>query len=215
MQEREFFARTVLWDVGAPVGQIFFPLSGLISIRVPTGTRVIEVANIGREGAAGVSEGSGGLPVLTQAVTQVPGRFMVMSTEAFATCLRQDEEVRRAAEICNAWLLLQSQRIAACNSVHAIEARFCRWLLRASDALDEDIVPVIQGTISQMLGVRRTTITLIARRIELRGAITYSRGKIVIRDRASLEAVACDCHRTLSRIHWPSELTKRGRPSPD
>jgi CRP-like cAMP-binding protein len=213
IREREFAGRILLWDTGGPAGQIFFPLSGLISIRMPTGDgHVIEVANVGREGAAGVQEGSGTLPVLTQAVVQVPGRFMAISTEAFAACMNQNDEILRAAKACWGWLLLQSQRIGACNSVHGAEARFCRWLLRASDALGEEEVPVIQETISKMLGVRRTTITLIAQRLELRGAISYGRGKIVIRDRASLEAAACDCHRTLGRTHWPSELmrTKEG-----
>jgi CRP-like cAMP-binding protein len=207
MKEREFSERIVLWEPGDPAGRIFFPLSGLISIRIPTGGgHVIEVANVGREGAAGIEEGSGAFPVLTQAAVQFPGRFMVISTEAFAVCMQENPEIRRVAELCNSWLLLQSQQIGACNSAHEVEARFCRWLLRASDAVDEENVPVIQESISQLLGVRRTTITMIARRFALRGAIRYSRGRIFIRDRASLEAAACHCHRTLGRIYWPSEL---------
>jgi CRP-like cAMP-binding protein len=142
MKERGLPERTLLWEPSDPAGKIFFPLSGLISIRMSTGDRhLIEVATIGREAAAGVQEGVGLLPVLTQAVVQVPGLFMTISTDAFTACTHENEEIRRAARLCKAWRLLQSQQIGACNSVHEVEARFCRWLLRASDALDEETVP--------------------------------------------------------------------------
>jgi hypothetical protein len=62
------------------------------------------------------------------------------------------------AEVCTGWLLLQSQQMAACNAVHSAEARFCRWLLRASDALDARTVTVTRETIANALGVRRTTL---------------------------------------------------------
>ena len=96
--------------------------------------------------------------------------------------------------------------MAACNAVHAAEARLCRWLLRASDALGARTVTVTQEMIANALGIRRTTATLIAQQLQLRGTISYSRGKIAIRDRADLEATACDCHHVLDRSHWPSEL---------
>jgi CRP-like cAMP-binding protein len=210
LKEQEFSDRIALWDAGTPAARIFFPLSGLISIRMPTKDGpAIEVASIGREAAAGIPGGSTGVfPVLTQAVIQAPGRFMSISIQAFAACVNQNEEIRRVAGICRGWVLLQSQQIGACNSVHAVEARFCRWLLRASDALDDESVPVIQETIAQMLGVRRTTVTPIAQRFELRGVISCARGKIVIRDRVALQAAACDCHRTLGRANWPSELIR-------
>jgi CRP-like cAMP-binding protein len=209
LREREFAGRSVLWDAGAQPGQIFFPLSGLISIRVPTKDgHAIEVASVGREGAAGIRDGLGMLPVLTQAVILVPGRFMSISAEALVGCVQQNEEIRRAVAVCRGWVLLQSQQIGACNAVHAVEARFCRWLLRASDALDEESVPVTQEMIAKMLGVRRTTVTLITQRFELRAMIDNSRGKVVIRDRAAVEATACDCYHRLGHAYWPSALLR-------
>ena len=114
------------------------------------------------------------------------------------------------AEVATGWLLLQSQQMAACNAVHPAEARFCRWLLRASEALDTATVSVTQEMIAHALGIRRTTATLIAQQLQLRGTISYSRGKIAIRDRAGLQAAACDCCRALARAHWPSELLRGG-----
>jgi CRP-like cAMP-binding protein len=207
LRGREFDEGTVLWQAGHPAGLVFFPVSGIISIGVPTKDgHVIEVAMIGREGAAGFPDRSGLLPLVTQAVTVAAGRFVSISAQAFAAAEYESEDIRRIAEVCTGWLLLQSQQMAACNAVHAAEARLCRWLLRASDALDAETISVTQEMIAHALGIRRTTATLIAQQLQLRGTISYSRGKILIRDRADLQAAACDCCRALSRAHWPSEL---------
>jgi CRP-like cAMP-binding protein len=207
--EHEFDEGTVLWHAGHAAGLVFFPVSGFISIGVPTKDgHVIEVAVIGREGAVGFEDRAGAL--MTQAVTHAPGRFLSISAQAFAAAAQESEDIRRIAEVSTGWLMLQSQQMAACNAVHSAEARFCRWLLRASDALAEEKVPVTQEMIAQALGIRRTTATLIAQQLQMRGAIAYSRGKIAIRDRSALQAAACDCHRVLARSYWPSELLRNG-----
>jgi CRP-like cAMP-binding protein len=204
-RELEYREGTALWDAGDQVRQIVFPISGTISIRVPTRDgHGIEVATIGHEGAVGFQDN--GLPAVTQAVVQAPGRFMCIAAQAFDMAARKDEDIRRLADICNGWLLLQSQQTAACNAVHAADSRFCRWLLRASDALGADTVLVTQEAIAQALGIRRTTVTLIAQQLQLGGAISYRRGRVAIRDRANLQAAACDCYHKLDRSRWPSEL---------
>jgi CRP-like cAMP-binding protein len=204
-RELDYPEGTALWDAGDQVRQVVFPVSGTISIRVPTNDgHGIEVATIGREGAVGFHDD--GLPSVTQAVVQAPGRFISIPAQAFSAAAQKDEEIRRLADICNGWLLLQSQQTAACNAIHAADARFCRWLLRASDALGADTVLVTQEAIAQALGIRRTTVTLIAQQLQLRGAISYRRGRVAIRDRANLQAAACDCHHKLDRSRWPSEL---------
>jgi CRP-like cAMP-binding protein len=208
--EHEFDEGTVLWHAGHAAGLVFFPVSGFISIGVPTTDgHVIEVAVIGREGAVGFEDRSGA--PMTQAVTHAPGRFLSISAQAFAVAAQESEDIRRIAEVSTGWLLLQSQQMAACNAVHSAEARFCRWLLRASEALDTEAVSVTQEMIANALGIRRTTATLIAQQLQSRGTISYSRGKIAIRNRADLEAAACDCQRVLGRAHWPSELLQGRR----
>jgi CRP-like cAMP-binding protein len=203
--ELDYQEGTALWDAGDQVHQIVFPVSGTISMRVPTKDgHGIEVAIIGHEGAVGFHDDV--LPAVTQAVVQAPGRFICIAAQAFAAAAQNDEEIRRLADICNGWLLLQSQQMAACNAIHAADARFCRWLLRASDALGADTVPVTQEAIAQAMGTRRTTVTLIAQHLQLRGAISYRRGRVAIRDRAGLQATACDCYHKLDSSRWPSVL---------
>jgi CRP-like cAMP-binding protein len=192
------------WNVGDEISDIFFPVSGMISIRVLTSDgHAIEVATVGRQGAAGLYEQVGRAPVLTQGVVAVSGRFTRISGSAFGTAVRENIEIRSLAAACDSWLLRQSQQIAACNAAHPADARFCRYLLRASDALASDIVPLTQETIAQSLGIRRTTATLIAQDLQQRGIISYRRGKIIINNRVRLEGATCDCYAMLGRRHWP------------
>jgi CRP-like cAMP-binding protein len=203
---------TVLWDTGDEVGDAFFPVSGMISIRVLTREgHTIEIATAGREGAAGLYDHAGRPPTLTQAIVAVSGRFVRVSALAFGVALRDSREIRHLAAVCDSWLHRQCQQTAACTASHAADRRFCRHLLRASDALATNLIPLTQEAIAQSLGIRRTTATLIAQDLQQRGIISYRRGKIVINDRAKLEAAACDCYAALGRRHWPAFILTGSR----
>ena len=91
-------------------------------------------------------------------------------------------------------LLAQVQQTAACNALHAMEARLARWLLQTRDRIDSDVLPLTQDFLSQMLGVQRTTVTLVARQLQQAGLIQNRRGRIVVVDRNGLEDVACECY---------------------
>ena len=86
------------------------------------------------------------------------------------------------------------QQTAACNALHTMESRLARWLLQTRDRVYSDVLPLTQEFLSQMLGVRRTTITLVARQLEQAGVIQTRRGRIVVVDRKGLEDVACECY---------------------
>jgi CRP-like cAMP-binding protein len=188
-------------------------MSGTISIRVlARDGNGIEVATIGPEGAAGFHDAANTIPVLTQAVVQASGRFATISAAAFQGAAQGCDELRRLAALCKAWLLLQSQLTAACNAAHSADARFCRWLLRMSEALDLDCIRVTQEAIAEALGLRRTTVNLIAQQLQRKGAISCGRGKIVIRDRGNLRSAACGCYPMLGRNQWPSELLRASDP---
>ena len=209
LQETDIREGTLLWDVGVDSRRIFFPISGIISVRMPTRDgHGIDVATIGPEGAAGFHEGAGTVPVWTQAVVQAAGRFATITGAAFQAAAIEFEELGQLAAVCKAWLLLQSQRAALCNAVHSADARFCRWLLRTSDALGLDIVRVTQEAIAEALGIRRTTANLIAQQLQWKGTISCGRGKIAIRDRAGLQSAACECYSVLGPSYWPSELLR-------
>ena len=96
-------------------------------------------------------------------------------------------------------LLIQVQQTAACNALHAVEARLSRWLLQARDRLDSNTIALTHEFLSQMLGVRRTTVTVVANVLQQAGLIRYHRGQIEIVDRPGLEARACECYEAIRR----------------
>jgi CRP-like cAMP-binding protein len=106
-------------------------------------------------------------------------------------------------------LLAATQQTAACNSLHDAEQRLARWLLQAQDLVGEgETIPFTQEFLSHMLGVRRTTVTLVAGLLQSARVIQYRRGRIEILDRAALERASCECY---SVIHT---LAQRSAPVP-
>jgi CRP-like cAMP-binding protein len=209
LRYRDFPEGSVLWDAGAPTERVYFPLSGVISMVLPVKDGSgIEVASVGREAVAGL--GLGQSRSLTQGITLISGTLSYISATQLAAAARQNEEISRVTAICSDWLLAQAQQFAACNAVHPADARFCRWLLQAAERVEGEVIPSTQETIAQALGIRRTTVTLIAQGLQMEGMISYRRGKIRIRNREGLRNAACDCCNALGRAYWPAERLKGG-----
>jgi CRP-like cAMP-binding protein len=93
----------------------------------------------------------------------------------------------------NEALLAQTQITAACNALHNVEQRFCRWLLQTWERSEDDTVTLTQEFLGEMLGVRRTSVTDIASKLQAEGLIQYRRGRIEVLDRPELEKRSCDC----------------------
>ena len=119
------------------------------------------------------------------------------------------ENSKAVREVClgyNEVLLLQARVTAACNILHPVESRFCRWLLQSADRAESETVSLTQDFLAEMLGVRRTSVTDVASKIQKTGAITYTRGVIKILDRGALERLSCECYRKL-REDCGAEMT--------
>jgi CRP-like cAMP-binding protein len=102
----------------------------------------------------------------------------------------------------------QAQQSAACFATHQVQARLCRWLLRARDLSESDTLSFTQEYLAEMLGVRRTSVTLVAHTLQTAGFIKYTRGKIQIIDAEGLAESACECYETVKRHYekliWPT-----------
>jgi CRP-like cAMP-binding protein len=204
LRQREFSAGTLLWEAGDAEHQIYFPHAGLVSIAITSREgHAVEVGSVSREGAAGVLDLADGRPA-ARAVVLIAGTFSYMPAHRLAELERHSPELAALAARCREWILLQSQHMAACNATHSAEARFCRWLLLAADRMECDTVAATQEEIGALLGIRRTTVTLVAQKLQSTGTIHYSRGKIAIRDRKALQALACSCYHALAPGTWPS-----------
>ena len=103
-------------------------------------------------------------------------------------------------------LFAQAQQSAGCNASHTVEARMCRWLLRIRDLTGSDEMHLTQEFLAQMLGVRRTAVSLVAGTLQKAGFIKYSRGRIRLLDVAQVEAGACECYQTVKN-HYDRLLT--------
>jgi len=193
-----FEQATVLCEPGAEFDHVYFPLSGMISlVIVMRDGKAIETATVGREGVVGAMSGLGRhvsqvrtiaqLPMFAARITSAQLRKAVSSSKPIGNlCLRYNEV-----------LLAQARVTAACNALHHVEARFCRWLLQTRDRAESDTILLTQEFLSEMLGVRRTSVTEVAGKIQAQGAISYSRGIIKIVDLDALKAMSCECYETL------------------
>jgi CRP-like cAMP-binding protein len=93
-----------------------------------------------------------------------------------------------------------AMRIAACNRSHELQARLARWLMMIADRLASNEFGLTQALMAQMLGVRRSGVTLAASALQRRKLISYTRGKLRILDRNGLGAAACSCYGVISKL---------------
>ena len=119
--------------------------------------------------------------------------------QAFAQAMAASSRIRALAIQQNEMLLAQVQQSAACNARHHVTSRLARLLLQIRDRVDLERIPITQRALSDMLGVRRTTVNAAARTLLAAGLLRYARGRIAIVDPPALEARACDCYRVMRR----------------
>ena len=186
---------SILHEPDGPIDHVYFPQGAMVSLvaLMQNGT-TIETATLGRAGVVGGSAGLGARRAVGRAIVQLPGPASRMPAHQFHAAARQSERIRELAIRYNDLLLAQIQQSVACNAVHALEARLCRWLLQTRDCVDGDAIPLTQEFLGQMLGVRRTSVTVVARLLQSAGMIRYRRGQIHIVDHAALEDLACECY---------------------
>jgi CRP-like cAMP-binding protein len=198
---------TVFLEPGQPIEHVYFPLSGMISLLVLTKNgEMIETSSVGHEGAVGLHSGLGERRAFTRAVVQVAGRFAFMPATAFRGLTLDSPALRDMIARYTEVLWAEAQQIAACNAVHDASSRLCRWLLQSVDRAGTDQLTLTQEFLAQMLGVRRTTVTILAIALQRKKFIKYSRGKISILDRSGLEAGACECHRVIQHDALPARI---------
>jgi len=188
----------LLHDLNDDIETVYFPQSGMASLLAVMEDGVaIEVATVGRQGVVGAMTGIGFNRASTRAVVQLPGQASKISAALFESAVRRSPTLRELIIRHKEALLVQVQHIAACNSLHKVEARLCRWILQSSDHLASDEIGLTQEFLAEMLGVNRTTVTLVAQTLQKAGLVRYKRGHIRIIDRAGLEDMSCECYRAI------------------
>jgi CRP-like cAMP-binding protein len=188
----------LLYDPGDLMDMVYFPDDCVISLLtlMETGA-AIESAAIGREGALGLMSAVSPRQSLSRALVQVSGRARRVSAPHLHRAWEQSAQIRDLVDRHNEALFAHAIQSVACNALHSVEARFCRWLLSCRDRIDSNTISLTQEFLADMLGVQRTTVTVVARALQAAGLIRYRRGVVDILDRAGLEAIACECYGTV------------------
>ncbi|MEP7065247.1 MAG: Crp/Fnr family transcriptional regulator [Gemmatimonadota bacterium] len=184
----------VLYEPGEEIEYAYFPTAGCISMVHVTPVGTIEVGTVGFEGLAGMSLLLRGSSAPTRALVQVEGEGYRISTAAFLRNIAESDSAYRTLLRFALAFFNQVAQSVACNRLHSLEERCARWLLITHDRVDGDEFKLTQEFLSFMLGVHRPAVTLAAGVLQKAGYIHYSRGKIVVTDRAGLEGASCTCY---------------------
>ena len=188
-------AKTVVGVRGDTAKSIIFPCGAVLSVLAyMQNGMVVEIGTIGREGFHGIEVLLDGTAWAETTICQVSGDAVQMSVADFQHAIHGDSTLRHAAaRFLSVYLALVSQSVA-CNRLHNIEERFARWILMTHDRVGADSFNLTQEFIADMLGVHRPQVSVVAKAFQLAGHIDYKRGRMKIRNRAGIEAAACECY---------------------
>ncbi len=190
-----------------PIEHAYFPTSGLISTDAMTASgESVEVGVVGREGFAGLAGLLGHSQMLHSVQIQGPGSGLRIRMS-----ILREEFLKGGvlAQLVYDFMYLQMVQVSQsvlCNRLHSVDARLARWLLTSADRSETENLLLTQEFLAQMLGSRRSTVTVAAGELQRRGMIDYKRGKIRISDRSRLEGVSCECYRIVRSAYervWP------------
>ncbi len=174
---------------------VYFPTSGMISLTVlMEDGKEVEAATIGNEGMAGlpVALGLDSSPI--RAVAPVSGEGLRIPTPAFLKAMKPDGTLDGLVRRYTAYSLRYAHQTVACNLLHSLEERMCRWLLMTHDRVEEAEFSMTHEYLAEMLGVRRQTVSVVAGALQTAGLLTYRRGVLRVLNRDGLEAACCECY---------------------
>jgi CRP-like cAMP-binding protein len=190
--------RHVVIENRAPMPYVYFPTQSVVSQVVCTASGdQIEVTVIGNDGMVGLSVLLGDQVAPVRFVVLVPGAAYRMSAEVLQTETRRDGPLRRVLFRYLSACLRQLAQGVACSGLHPITQRCARWLLTTHDRAQGNTFPMTHEFLSTMLGVRRSSVSEILHPLARKGLIRNGRGEITILDPAGLEALSCECYRTI------------------
>jgi CRP-like cAMP-binding protein len=185
----------VLCEPRKPLGFAYFPLTGFISLVTSIGDHMpMEMGLIGNEGVLGATLMLGVDDAPLRAVVQGKGTALKIGASQLRRQLLESPSLRNTL---HRYLYVQMEQLstsAACNHFHRLEPRLARWLLMTHDRAHSDHFHLTQAYLADMLGVRRSGVTVAAGALQRSLIIKYTRGEISIIDREGLEAACCECY---------------------
>jgi CRP-like cAMP-binding protein len=188
----------VLHEPGDSLKSAYFPNTGLVSIlSVFRDGKSVEVGLVGKEGFVGLPLVAGFRSANTRAIIQIEASAFRVDAASLVGILHQTPVLERRLQQFSQILSMEVTQIAACNRLHEVNERLARWLLMSADRVGGNSVPLTQEFLANMLGTRRSSVTVAAGMLENAGLISNSRGKVDILDRPKLEEAACECYKMM------------------
>jgi CRP-like cAMP-binding protein len=198
----------VLMDADSALDHVYFPDSGVVSVvAVYSDGSIIEMATIGREGCTGMQAVFGAKRSSARLLVQIPGSAAKMSRVAFMRAMQSMPSFRNLTYAYVQAFLEQIMVSVACNGAHSLKQRLARWLLMMRDRDDDDVLPITQNLLAEMLGVQRPTITNAVQELERAGLIERGRRQVKILNRQGLSGASCECYQ-LVRMRIAHHLPK-------
>jgi CRP-like cAMP-binding protein len=198
----------LLHETGDAMKSVYFCNSGMISILTvfPDG-KSVEVGLVGKEGVVGLPLLVGFRSAPTRAISQLDATAFRVDGDALIAFLAKSPLLERKLNQYSLTFAMEVAHIAACNRLHDVEERLARWLLMCADRVDSHELPLTQEFLAQMLGTRRSSVTVAAGILQKAGIIAYNRGDVTIVERRKLEAAACECYGLMQQqIHrWRND----------
>ena len=191
---------SVLFEPGDALKSVYFGNSGMISILTvfPDG-KSVEVGLVGKEGFVGLPLLVGFQTASTRAVSQLDATAFRVNGDALMALLPRYPELEQRLQQYSQISTMQVTQVAACNRLHEVHERLARWLLMCSDRVSSNDLALTQEFLGQMLGTRRSSVTVAAGILQEAGIITTARGDVKIINRKKLEDAACECYGIMQR----------------
>ena len=182
-----------------PIRQVCFPDSGVCSVMsVMQSGKTAEVGTVGNEGVTGLALFFGDVSEPSESMIQVPGTGRLLSADVFTRELARHGALHRLIGRYAHAFTVQLMQSAACNALHPIEQRACKWMLMTHDRVFSDEFKLTHEFLGMMLGASRPHVTIVARKLQHAGLIAYRHGQVTVRDRRRLEAGSCECYGIVS-----------------
>jgi CRP-like cAMP-binding protein len=191
----------VLAEPHESLEKMYFPHSGIVSYVVEMGDgNLLETGMVGRDGVVGALQAFDEKISPNKIVVQVPGKASVVDMDIVRKAIDESPSLRVMLAKHEQFFLAQVQQSTGCNASHTVQARMCRWLLRMYDLTGPEL-PLTQEFMAQMMGVRRTSVSLVAGELQEAGLIKYRRGHVRIVNVERLKNVACECYEAVN-MHY-------------
>src|SRR5256714_4793941 len=198
LKPAKFEQHHVLFEAEERIRHVYFPTGAVVSLVITLSTgEIIEAAMVGMDGVVGASAALDGQISLSRGIIQLGGEIVVCDIDALKSAALQSPKLLSLLIRHEQTVYAQAQQSAACFATHRVGARLCRWLLRARDLSGSDTLSFTQEYLAEMLGVRRTSVTVVAHTLQAAGLIKYSRGRIQILNTEGLQDSACECYGTV------------------